>query len=82
LNNNLDEVRGCSLDASVHRPRSPSLLSSKNEEEYHVHVQHESDRINEDEPVNSLGSINLEYVTQSQNHQVSKAADSLSNTRL
>jgi len=38
--------------------------------------------MNEDEPVNSLGSINLEYVTQSQNHQVRKAANSPSNTRL
>jgi len=82
LNNNLDEVRGCSLDASAYRPRSPSLSSSENEEEYHICVQHESDRINEDEPVNSLGSVNLEYTTQSQNHQVSKAADSPSNMRL
>ena len=82
LNNNLDEVRGHSLDASTHRPRSPSLSLSKNEEEYHVCVQHESDRMNEDEPVNSLGSVNLEYVTQSQNHQVNKAADSSSNMRL
>jgi len=36
LNNNLDEVRGCSLNTSAHRPRSPSLLLSKNKEEYHV----------------------------------------------
>ncbi len=26
LDNNLDEVRGCSLDMSIHRPRSPSLF--------------------------------------------------------
>jgi len=38
LNNNLDKVRGCSLDVSTHRPRSPSILSSKNEEKYHVHI--------------------------------------------
>ena len=82
LNNNLDEVRGRSLDASTHRPRSPSLLLSKNEEEYHVCVQRESDRMNKDEPVNSLGNINLEYVTQSQNHQVNKVADFSSNMRL
>ena len=36
LNNNLDEVRGFSLNTSTHRPRSPSLLLSKNKEEYHV----------------------------------------------
>jgi len=79
LNNNLDEMRSRSLNASTYRPRSPL---SENEEEYHVYIQHESNRINEDEPVNSLDSINLEYATQSQNHQVSKVADSLSNTRL
>jgi len=38
LNNNLNEVRDRSLDASTHRPRSPSLSSSENKEEYHVHV--------------------------------------------
>ena len=37
--------------------------------------------MDEDKPVNSPGSIDLEYVTQSQNYQVSKAADSLSNMR-
>ena len=36
LNNNLDKVRGYSLDASTYRPRSPSILLSENEEEYHV----------------------------------------------
>jgi len=81
LNNNLDEVRGHSLDVSAHRPRSPSILLSKNKEKYHVRVQCESDRMDEDEPVNSPGSVDLEYATQSQNHQVSKAADSPSNMR-
>ena len=37
--------------------------------------------MDEDEPVNSPDSINLEYMTLSQNHQVSKTADSPSNTR-
>ena len=36
LGNNLEVVRGCSLDMSIHRPRSPSLLSSKCEEEYNI----------------------------------------------
>jgi len=30
------EVRGRSLDASVHRSRSPSISLSEDEEEYHV----------------------------------------------
>jgi len=81
LNNNLDEVRGCSLNASAHRPRSPFILLSENKKEYHVHIQCKSDRMDEDKPVNSPGSVDLEYATQSQNHQVSKVADSLSNTR-
>ena len=38
LNNNLDEVRGHFLDVSTHKPRSPSILSSENEEEYHIHI--------------------------------------------
>ena len=39
LNNNFDKVRGCSLDMSIHRPRSPSLLLSECDEEYHIRVQ-------------------------------------------
>ena len=39
LNNNFDEVRGYSLDVSVHKPRSPSVSSSESKEEYHVCVQ-------------------------------------------
>jgi len=36
LNNNLDKVRGRSLDASAYRPRSLSISLSENEKEYHV----------------------------------------------
>ena len=39
LNNNYDKVRGCSLDMSIHRPRSPSLSLSKCNKEYYIHVQ-------------------------------------------
>ena len=39
LNNNFDEMKGCSLDMSAHKPRSPSVSSSKSKEEYHAHVQ-------------------------------------------
>ena len=65
LNNNFDEVRGHSLDASAHKPRSPSVLLSESEKEYHVRVQQESDRMDEDEPDNFPGSVKLEYKTQS-----------------
>ena len=39
LNNNFDEVRGHSLDVSAHKPRSPSVLLSESEEEYHICIQ-------------------------------------------
>jgi len=63
LNNNLDKVRGCSLDVSAHRLRSPSISLSKNEEEYYIRIQHKSDRMDEDKPVNSPDSVDLKYVT-------------------
>ena len=81
LNNNFDEVRGHSLNVSAYKPRSPSVSSSESKEEYHICVQQESNRMDEDESDNSPGSVKLEYKTRSQNHQVSKVADSLSNMR-
>jgi len=36
LDNNLDEVRGHSLNMSIYRPRSPSLSLSKSGKEYHI----------------------------------------------
>ena len=50
------EVRGRSLDASTHRPRSPLISSSKDSEDYYVQVQRESDKMVEDEPVTSSNS--------------------------
>jgi len=59
------EVRGHSLDVSIHRPRSPSMSSSKCDEEYYICVQRESKKIVKDDndvkPTNSIGSIRLEY---------------------
>ena len=84
LNNNYEEVRGCSLDMSIHRPRSPfpSLSLSKYDEKYHVYVQWESGKMIEDEPVNFSGNFKLEYATlKSQNNQVSKTADFSPNIR-
>jgi len=83
LDNNLDEVRGRSLDMSIHRPRSPSLLSSESEEEYHIRVKRDSNRMDEDDSAPTSSSINLEYVTQGgQNNQVSKVADPILNMRI
>jgi len=82
LDNNYDEVRGHSLDLSIHRLRFPSMSSSEYDEEYHICVKRESNRMVEDEPANSLGSFSLEYITQeSQNNQVSKVADTTPNMR-
>ena len=82
IGDNYDEVRGRSLEMSAHKPRSSSISSSKCDEEYHIQVKRESDRMVEDEPVNSIGSICIKYATQEgQNNQVSKVADSTSNTR-
>ena len=84
LNN---KVRGCSLDLSIHKPRSPSpspsTISNLSKEEYALHIQRKSDRMVEDEPVKSSNEFSLEYVTQEgQNNQVSKAADFSPNTRM
>jgi len=83
LDNNLDEVRGHSLNMSIHRPRSPSLSSSEYEEEYHIQVKWESDRMDEDVSINSSSNFSLEYAIQKgQNYQVSKAVDPTLNTRM
>ena len=36
IGKNFNEVRGCSLVLSTHRPRSPSISSSDCNKEYHV----------------------------------------------
>ena len=55
--------RGYSLLFSIHKPRSSSISSSECSEDYHVHVKRKSDRMNKDEPVNSIGSIKVEYAS-------------------
>ena len=86
LDHNDNEVRGHSLDMSIHRPRSSSMSSSECDEEYHIRIQKESNKMVKDnnniEPANSIDSIRLEYMTQkSQNNQAGKAADTSLNTR-
>ena len=76
IGNKFDKVRGCSLALSAYRPRFPSISLNKCGEEYYIWVKKESNRIDEDEPVTSVGSIQIEYATQEgQNGQVSKVSD-------
>jgi len=64
IGDGFEEGRDCSLLFSIHKPRSPSISSSECSEDYHVHVKSDSNRINEDEPVSSIGSVKVEYVSQ------------------
>jgi len=64
IGDNFNEVRGHSLALSAHRPRSPLLFLSNCKEEYHIRIKRESDRMEEDNPVTSVGSIQIKYTTQ------------------
>ena len=76
IGNGFEEERGHSLLFSMYKPRSPSISSSECSEDYHVHIKRDSDRIDEDKPVSSIGSIKVEFASQGeQKNQVSKAAD-------
>ena len=59
-----EEERGCSLSFNIQKPRSPSISSSECSKDYHIHVKRMSDRMDKDEPVNSIDSIKIEYVSQ------------------
>jgi len=62
IGDKFDEVRGRLLAQSAHRLKSPSMSSSEYNEEYHIFVRRDSDRMEEDKPVTSIGSIQAEYV--------------------
>ena len=64
IGNTFEERRSHSLLFSMHKPRSPSISSSKCSEDYHVHVKRDGNRMNENEPVGSIGSIKVEYISQ------------------
>jgi len=64
ISNGFNSKRGHSLLLSMHKLRSPSISSSECSEEYHVHVKRRSDRMDEDEPVRTINSIKLEYISQ------------------
>ena len=59
-----DEVRGCSSALSVHKPRSPLISSSESNEEYHIYVKRDSDKMDEDKPVFSTSNSQDKYTTQ------------------
>ena len=76
IGDGFEERRGCSLSFSMHKPRSPSNSSSKCSKDYHVRVKRNSDRMDKDEPIGSIGSVKVEYASQGgQKDQVSKATD-------
>ena len=54
-----NEMRGRLLALSVYRPRFPSISSSISDEEYHVHVKRDSNRMDNDEPVPLLATVKL-----------------------
>ena len=63
IGNSFKEGRGHSLSLNMHKPRSPSISSSKYSENYHICVKRNSNRIDEDELVGSISSIKIEYVS-------------------
>ena len=63
ISNSFENERGRSLLLSIYKPKSPSISSSKCSEEYCVCVKRMSDRMDENEPVSSIGSIKLEYAS-------------------
>jgi len=79
ISNNFDKVRNRSLAQSTHHPRTPLLSSSDYDEDYIMRVQKASNRMNEDNPVTTSNSIQLEYTNpKGQNGLVSKVADNIS----
>ena len=75
------EGRGHSLSFSIHKPRLPSISLSECSKDYHICIKRESDRMNKDNSVNSIGSIKVKYTSQGgQKNQVSKVTDNTNNT--
>ena len=64
IGNSFKKRRGRSLLFSMYKLRSSSIFSSKYSEDYHVHVKRDSDKVDEDDPVSSIGSIKIEYSSQ------------------
>jgi len=56
--------RDCSLLFNIQKLRSPSISLSECSKDYYICVKRMSDRIDKDKPVNSIGSIKIEYISQ------------------
>jgi len=59
IGDNFENGRGRSLSFSMHKPRSPSISSSEWSEEYYICVKRDSNRMDEDEPIGSIGNIGV-----------------------
>jgi len=57
IDDNFDEVRGCSLALSIHCSKTPSLSLSDCNENYATRMQKESNKIDKDNPVAIFNSI-------------------------
>ena len=80
--NNCDEVRGHSMTSNTQSSRTPSISSSKCDEEYLARVQCKSDNMVEDNQIVPFDSLQLGYTTSnSQDNQVSKTTDYTTNIR-
>ena len=64
IGNSFEEGRDHFLSLSMHKPRFSSISSSEYSEEYYICVKRNSDRMNEDEPIGSIGNIEVEYASQ------------------
>jgi len=81
ISKGFEKGRDHSLSFNIQKPRSPSISLSECSKDYHIHVKRMSDRMDEDEPVNFIGSIKVEYASQrGQKDQVSKATDNTNNS--
>jgi len=63
IGDKFDEMRGRSLVLSAHRPRFPPISLSEYDEKYYICVKRDSDRMEEDEPVASISSIQVKYTS-------------------
>ena len=63
IGNSFEEKRGHSLSFSMHKPRSPSISSSKCSEDYHVRIKRNNNKMDKYEPISSIGSVKVEYVS-------------------
>ena len=80
ISDGFEEGRGCSLSLSMYKPRSSLISSSKCSKDYHICVKRKSDRMNENEPVSSIGSIKIEYASQEgHKDQISKVTGTTNN---